>query len=110
MNGTVYFSGAPVACTSGERILRCAGFAQDSARPFARKAGTGAWPQCGHLPRVDFEDTGVAADQPLQVEDRVVRFQTSEVDSAVKSATNVVLDQAAKKHRKAQESCISLAS
>jgi len=52
MNGTVYFSGAPVACTSGERILRCAGFAQDSARPFARKAGTGAWPQCGHLPSI----------------------------------------------------------
>jgi len=61
-------------------------------------------------PRVDFEDTGSAADQLLQTEDREVRFQTPEVGFAVKSSANVVLAQSAKKHRKAQESCISLAS
>jgi len=69
----------------------------------------GGTPQ-GRLRCVDFEDTGAAADQLLQTEDREVRFQTPEVGFAVKSSANVVLAQSAKKHRKAQESCISLAS
>jgi len=52
------------------------------------------------LPRVDFEN------QRLQMEDREVRFHTPEVDSAVKSAANVILDV----NRKVEESYISLAS
>jgi len=43
------------------------------------------------LPRVDFEDTGDAADQLLQMESREVRFHAPEVNSAVKSAANVIL-------------------